>query len=316
MPVLDLSGREARWDGPELAAWARCVQAATTDSRRSTKGHPLARTLTAILDLPGVPFVTAGVRSTIATLATLRRVIVVERPGFGEIPRLFRRHGCQVVEADAASLVCAAEDPRQSLVWVTSPCRNPDGWCLDDDTAAELGDFVDAGGLVVQNESYRWFTASPGPRVHGAVLVGSLHKLAGSWSRLGWLMADVEPGLAADLPYLGPPALWQSAWCRFLADDAFGVLVERARRSTDLAGRARDLLHATPGHGPVALVSTPPDIPWPDRLAELGMRANPGTAFGATAQQFRLSFVGVDAAEVRWADVRRLADALSAPAPR
>jgi DNA-binding transcriptional MocR family regulator len=155
----------------------------------------------------------------------------------------------------------------------------------------------------VCNETYRCFgpVTPPAATGHGRFAVGSFHKLAGGWARLGWLVGPVAGPLTVALRSAGPPTPWQAAWSGFAKRGGLDRLVERARGIGALTARAATVLGggrdrgpdgaAPPVSGASLLVEVPGD-PVRRLREELGVLANPGPDFGAPAGTARLSFLG------------------------
>lgn len=233
---LDLTGRPAVWAAGTRQLWRRSLSDAMRDDSRdyappSAGVAELREVLRVELSLSQPPLVTAGVRAAVLGLAALGRRVFVEQPTYLGVPRTFERMGAQVTVCPLAEALAAVGPPEGGLIWLTSPGRNPDGWSLTPELIGQLSTFIDAGGLVVQNETYRWFGAE-GLYVPGAIRVGSLSKLAGGWSRIGWLaLPDDGPvplPLAGYLSAATPPTHWQLAWARFAAAGGLAALRETA----------------------------------------------------------------------------------------
>jgi DNA-binding transcriptional MocR family regulator len=311
--LIDLTGREPTWSAASRRTWTQALRDTAEEFDVSTRNHPLGEALRGLLGLAETPFVTAGVRAVIPVLASLGRRVVVESPTFADVPRLFRRHGCAVTVGPLARAVDIAVPAERHLIWVTSPGRNPDGGGPCARTIEALARFQRAGGMVVQNESYRWYVREP-DRIAAAVVVGSLHKLAGGWSRLGWMSGPLPEPLRADLPYQGPPAHWQSAWARFIATDGLRPLVATAWGVNELTARVAGAVRGDPGpawsgSGPSLLLRLPGDDPAGALCSRLGIAANPGSSFHAGPDTARLCLTGWSAGELDWErirDIRRL----------
>lgn len=309
--LIEVSGAEPLWPTTATRLWTTALRQSVDDHRLSTKNHPLGDLLGDRLDLARPPFITSGVRAVIPTLASLQRRVVVETPTFADVPRLFRRHGCEVELGPLDQVVRRSEPAGRHLIWLTSPGRNPDGAEVTPALADALARFQADGGLVVQNETYRWHCRDA-VRIPGAIAVGSLGKLAGSWCRLGWLAGELPTPLAADLPFQGPPAFWQSAFARLIQNGGLDLLVHAAREVGSLTRQVAATIRgdgklAWSGDGPSLLVriaacTDPVEV----LRAELGLVANPGPAFHAAADAVRLCFTGRTAADVDWERIRAI----------
>ncbi|MDX8033823.1 pyridoxal phosphate-dependent aminotransferase [Lentzea sp. BCCO 10_0856] len=286
--MLDLTGGQLPWPDDLRALWTDCLARAChgamdrTPPWRGVAG--LSEVLGELLEVPDHVYVTSGVRALIPAFTLLGRKVIVERPTYDGVPAAFRRCGADVELGDLTDALDA--DPARHLVWLTSPGRNPDGWTLTEELAGEFGAWVARGGVVVQNETYRWF-AGDGPRVPGAHLIGSFNKLAGGWSRTGWLAGSADGPLGAYLRTGTPPTPWQAAWAAF-ADRGLPLLLERARKTGEITKRVAALT-GTSARGASVLV--PVSAEW---LRERGVAAGPGPAFHAPEHTARLSFLGCD----------------------
>lgn len=296
---LNLTGTPRAWP-PDLQR--RWIEALSDASRgplpvRSPpwRGHAdFAAVLGDVLGLGSV-YVTAGVRALIPAFALTGRTVVVERPGFAGIREIFEHCGARVVSAPLDAALESAAPAGEHLIWITSPGRNPDGWSLDEVEVGALEEFIGRGGMVVQNETYR-FHCGGGLRVPGAYLVGSFAKLAGPWARTGWISDASIPPVHALLRSGAPSTPWQAAWARFASSGGLAELLRHARRigrntvhaARSLAGRSEGWLP----EGASLLVDLPAADAVGHLLRTLGIRAGAGLDFDATEHQVRLSFLG------------------------
>jgi DNA-binding transcriptional MocR family regulator len=289
--LIDLSGAAPVWPDEARWLWARCsapVQNLDGLHTPRSLGEPQLRSaLGATLGLPD-PWVTPGVRVVAGAVAGCGRRIVTEVPTFLGVVDCLRAWGADVVLAGSVEeMVGTARPAPEHTLWITSPARNPDGWSLDADRAALLAEFVADGGLLVQNETYRLTTPEP-RRVPGALLVGTLHKVAGGWTRVGWAHGPCPPPVRAMLRHAGPPTAWQLVWARFVREGGLDLLVRSARRAVAEADEVRVALGAA-GCGPSLLVRAPgQDVH--GLLQGLDVTAGAGPAFAAAADTARLMF--------------------------
>ncbi|MEU8727353.1 MULTISPECIES: pyridoxal phosphate-dependent aminotransferase [Streptomyces] len=304
----DLTGAPYRWPDDLVELWRRCLRRAACDpgwdARPPWQGDPeLRAALGAVLGLSvaaGGPLVSSGIRPLVAPFALLGRRVVVERPSFLGVVTAFERCGARVLQADLREALRIARPAREHLLWITSPWRNPDGWSLDRAAADRLAGFVADGGVLVQNETYRFFTPpglrAEGLRVPGAFVAGSMTKAAGPWARLGWLHGHtVPPQVEAHLRAAAPPAVWQRAWARFAADGGVERLLERCRAVAALTAHASAVSGARQHGGASVLVRLGIEEPVDHLLREHGLRVGDGQDFGAPAGTVRLCFLGCPA---------------------
>jgi DNA-binding transcriptional MocR family regulator len=256
--------------------------------------------------------ITASVRAAAVSYARRYADVLVERPGYPGVPAALADSRARVRFASWAELANGGW-PVPSVLWLTSPHRNPDGACLDAGLHAGLRRQVLDGHRVVVNSAYCWFGQGPAA-LEGADLVGSLHKLAGVSARIGWVHS--EDYFAAAVPELlggTPSRVWQNAWGRFLARGGLELLaaglVSRSRAAAGaFTARMREL--AGPDFpqvdGPHQLLELAAGIGEDTalrRLAGLGYAVAAGAAFGGPRPAVRVSFLGVDAEQAtRFAD--------------
>ncbi|MCK1798983.1 pyridoxal phosphate-dependent aminotransferase [Streptomyces sp. XM4193] len=302
-----MTGAAHRWPEDLAQLWRRCLHRAAGepgwDTRPPWRGDPgLRAALGAVLELPGAeggPLVTSGIRPLVAPFALLGRTVVVERPSYLGVVTAFERCGARVLRAELEEALRIARPAREHLLWITSPWRNPDGWSLDRATADRLAEFVADGGVLVQNETYRFFTTgatADALRVPGAFVAGSMTKAAGPWARLGWLHGDtVPPQIEAHLRAAAPPTVWQRAWSRFAEDGGFRRLLERCRTVAALTAHASALSGHRPHGGASVLLRLDVREPVEHLRREHGLRVGDGQDFGAPAGTVRLCFLGCPA---------------------
>jgi DNA-binding transcriptional MocR family regulator len=306
-PGADLGGAQPRWPEEAVELWAGCAAAAArrVDLWRvpAPRGEDLLREqLGTALDLdPGRLTVVGSVRAAAVTYARRHGRIVLERPGWRGLTAALAGSRARVHRAGTEALA-GADWPAGSVLWLTSPHRNPDGGTLDSGLVAGLAAQLRAGLRVVLDEAYGWFGA--GPRVPGADLVGSLHKLGGVGTRIGWVhSADFFAGAVPELVGSTPSPVWQQAWGRFLA--AGGLELLRAAVVTPALAAAAGFTAALRAYDPAAvavpgphrLIRLPSGVTEPEalrRLAAGGWSVGPGAAFDVGFPALRASFLGVD----------------------
>jgi DNA-binding transcriptional MocR family regulator len=309
--MYDLTGVAPPWPTELQRGWADAVREAAASERawHSPRGRGEPLLVEMLADLLGVRTdevtVVTGVRAAAVVLGRCRRVAFVERPTFAEIPRILATGGADVRLTTWPELADALDqDPCQSLAWITSPARNPDGASLDPVLTGRLAEASDRGAIVVHNEINRWYGDPPAARIAlPAVRVGSLSKLAGGGARVGWVVhapAEADPALRQ----IAPPTQWQRAWAALLQRVSWSVLIEaltgpvvRAREAflAALDEPVRRLLNRA---GPTTLLplgTMAEEEAW-SLLAARGLRTGRGRDFACPCPSLRLAFTGLDPA--------------------
>lgn len=301
----DFSGAQPSWPAEAVELWSGCAAEAARDTALwrapAPAGDDQLRTrLGAEFGLdPAHLTVVAGARAVALTYGRCTRRVLVERPTFLGLSPMLRAHGARVRHFGWADIPVPEPD---TTVLVTSPCRNPDGATLDGPTREVLEGLCRKGVHVAVNGAYVWFDRQS-PRVAGADLFVSLHKLAGVGARLGFVFSEsfFERGVP-EIASTGPPPVWQRAWARFLARDGLRLL-EAHIVSTTLAA-ARVFLETLAGEGAEPLPpATGPNLllPLPSgtdedsalaALAERGFLVSAGRHFASAAPAIRVTFTG------------------------
>jgi DNA-binding transcriptional MocR family regulator len=167
--------------------------------------------------------ITASLRAAALTYARQASHIVLERPTFLGAWEVLRA-GQARVEQRTWEEILAGSMPAGATVWVTSPARNPDGRTLTAAETTRLAELLDSGHPLVVNETYRWFGPAAA-RVPGADAVGTLHKLVGVGSRIGWVASPTYFDSAfPEMLGTTPSRVWQRAWGLFLLRGGFELL--------------------------------------------------------------------------------------------
>lgn len=239
--------------------------------------------------------VTGGVRAAAAAFAewAAGRHADIESPTFADVRQLFRRG-----DAEGAGV--------NPFVWVTTPCRNPDGRTLDAQECDRLSRMTAAGATVIVNEIYRWFRPAF-PRVVRGVRVGSLAKIAGGGMRVGWIVNPPDDEvLVRLLAAAAPPTHWQHAVADFVTRGGLDILAASAVFRPRAA--AQIFRHEAPP-GAVADACDPASPHLLLRVAcekcavsameSYGVRCGAGSAFVAQEPSVRLSFASVGPDEAR-----------------
>jgi DNA-binding transcriptional MocR family regulator len=266
----------------------------------------------------GRTHVTGGVRSFASAWAGRTRTAIVEQPSFSEIPEILAKAGPVRRESWERMAQAAAESAEPATVWLTTPARNPDGRSLDSDGLDVLEGLARAGHSVVVNQIYRWFEpAVPAPA--GVWTVTSLAKLCGGGSRIGWAVSPTDDPTDVALRACAPATVWQRAWASFLSERVVAALrADCVEPSVDARAACVDRLAQLlgwelPGAGLSVVLACSRPAPLDSaaggdssseagelsRLAEAGILASPGAAFGMPVASIRLAFSGVDAAQAR-----------------
>jgi DNA-binding transcriptional MocR family regulator len=301
--LIRLDGQRAAWPPEAVELWRSSFRAAASDvgdagyRPEPAIGDPLLRaTVREVLDLDTDDLlITSGVRASCRAIAALHPRAFVERPTFLGVPEALELAGCDVELLEWEELVAGDGAAAGALVWITSPTRNPDGADLLADYAELLGE---REGDVVQNEVNRWFTADV-RRVDGATVVGSLHKLAGPGSQIGWVAGPLAPRLNLDL-LASPPGLWQRSWARFIRSGGLEILRERLAVAVDARRRFEAISGLGGGNGPFLfrrLHGATSEEGAVAALASRGVSVGPGSAFGSATPALRFCFTGVEVHE-------------------
>src|SRR5437773_1097141 len=130
--MINLSGRQGEWPGSAATLWSECVSVATAGDRPwRTAPVEGEETLREALGLelgvkPETLMVTSGVRAAAVALGRSLGRVLVETPGFADIPGVLKDCGCDVALSTWADMVGHPQH-NPSSYWITSPCRNPDG---------------------------------------------------------------------------------------------------------------------------------------------------------------------------------------------
>lgn len=304
--AVDLTGVPPSWGSAPAAAWRTALERAaheiTPAQAPDRFGDPLLREqLARRTGLPAEELIiTGGVRVAAAALLADARVVVVERPTFADVPRALEARGAVVVRAAWADLPTAVRGA--DAVWVTPVRRNPDGLDLGRDAAARVAAALPEHGRAVWDTAFAWCTdpgepgdpGSPPARTH---VVGSLHKLAGPGSRLGWVrLAEPDVARHRALWATAPSPTWQRSWGHLLASGALDVLRDELRgrlREASAAFRGAAGLPVADRAAPHLLLPVDDETTAVAALRRRGVLVGPGSAFDAPGPSVRVSLLGV-----------------------
>lgn len=305
--MIDLTGTFPPWPEEAARLWESCARHAAAQAELwrfpAPQGDDLLREqLGRVLGLdPSGLTITASVRAAALTYARLEPEIALERPTFPGVARALSESRARLVMGEWDALLRDQPVPGP-LLWLTSPFRNPDGATLTDDDRAALQRRAAAGQHVVINGAYLWYASSV-PAVAGADLVGSLHKLGGIGTRLGWVhSATYFDRAVPELLGTTPSPVWQRAWGLFLQRGGPDILrrnlVEPALVS---AAAFRGSLSAKTGSaGPHCVLPLAPGVTEQQAIGQLedrGFRLCPGQDFFCLRPAVRVAFLGVCTAD-------------------
>lgn len=304
---VDLTGPMGAWPPGERQLFERCWQAALAEpgvwSTAPRTGLPrLREALARELGLKvGELAVGTGVRAQSAEMLADAESLIIEHPTFSDIPQLARERGVTVLARTWEEILAGDDVSGNTVVWITSPARNPDGRTLTPAEARRLDELASNCRRVVVNQTYHW-VAPQAPRPRDAVLLGSLHKIAGGGSAVGWQSTPggAGPGRPAGG---GPPTAWQLAWAAFAEQGGLRPLAEHALQAPSLrCRRFADSLRLPAGvrllcgEGPSLLLAFSRHLDEHtvcSAFARCGLKVGAGSAFGWRGTAVRMSFTGV-----------------------
>jgi DNA-binding transcriptional MocR family regulator len=300
--LLDLTGASALWAEPLLRLWRacteRCLRELDPSMRAPRDGDELLRReLSAYLGTdPSTLTVTSGVRAAAGALARQCSEVVVERPTFLGVADVLTRQGIRVRFAAWESL--AEQLLPASGIWITSPCRNPDGRTPDAALLASLAALASQGHRVLCDTAFSWF--QPQQQLPPAFTrLGTMHKLAGPGARLGWVTStDLPQSARAELGAGAPPWQWQRTWGYFIGAGGLAMMCAR----TELTMAARSAFLSTLGDRSADLSGAGPNVLLQVALAgesavtalrRHGVAVSVGSAFGAGTHSVRVCLDGI-----------------------
>ena len=152
---------------------------------------------------PEQVLITSGARAAMTLLvAHLRpRAAVVESPTYHGILGIVRRPGCRLVPVpvtgegwDTGRLAAAFNRAQGGIALLVPDFHNPTGAQMDSQTRAQVAALAAKSGVtVIADEIMRDLDLrdppAPGPRIRGAIIVGSLSKTIWSGLRIAWIRA-------------------------------------------------------------------------------------------------------------------------------
>ncbi|HEY7484441.1 MAG TPA: aminotransferase class I/II-fold pyridoxal phosphate-dependent enzyme [Streptosporangiaceae bacterium] len=304
--LIDLSGPQPFWPVEATRLWQDCLhRAGGVESLLRTAplagDEPLREEIGREFGLDArLITVVSGVRAAALCYGRCHRHITLERPTFLGVVPILTAHGAVLAHASWEEITAGASDP-SGLLWLTSPCRNPDGATLTPEQREALEAMARAGRRIIVNGTYVWFH-SAFPPVRGADLVVSFHKLAGVGGRLGFVYGErFAEEAVPELTASSPPATWQRSWALFLRQGGLEPL--RAANVTAVE-RAAELFGAgLPGlavKGPSVLIPVPAPLSEDEfvrELAEEGFKVLQGRHFAAPWPAIRVNFAAARPAE-------------------
>jgi DNA-binding transcriptional MocR family regulator len=321
LPATDLSGAQPPWPAEAHRLWRDCVARAVYQEDLWLTPAPfgedlLREQLGRVLGLdPAVLTITASVRAAALTYGRCDPFIALERPTFPGVVRALRDSRARVELRPWAELL-TGDLPAGATIWVTTPCRNPDGASLAAAGWTALRGRLAAGHRVVVNAAYGWYATglANAPAAPGADIIGSLHKLGGHGARLGWVCSrDYAERAVPELLGTTPPRVWQHAWGEFLRADGLILLAGQCvAPALGAAAAFRDRLASEHGRRPPSFSGPQLLLPLADgsteqealdQLGSQGFRLCGAEAFFADVPALRASFLGVGQEEAaRFAD--------------
>jgi DNA-binding transcriptional MocR family regulator len=243
--MTDFSGSPFPWPAQAVALWADCAGRAARQADLWTVPAPrgddvLREVLAGLLHRdPDQITIVASLRAAALTYARRFPEITVERPTYPGLLPVFSAARVRLLTWDEMTGPArAGGEQARSLLWLTSPCRNPDGATLSPAERSALQAKAASGARVVVNATYTWFSPDQA-LVPGADTVGSLHKLRGVGARIGWVASphffdEAVPELLGTTP----SRVWQRAWGLFLRDGGMAMLADACLRPVTRAAEA------------------------------------------------------------------------------
>ena len=242
--LIDLSGRQPQWSESIVCRWQKSHESALHDSDVwRTPPHEgdlvLRQALGEILedDFANI-IITTGVRSAAFSLVHHGDTVYHECPTFSGTVQALESAGA-IVKLREWKQMASPSSLRENdhFIWITSPCRNPDGVTLSSEAIARFSELNREKTLIVINETYRWYGKTK-DKIPNSIHVGSFSKIASGGSRLGWIRgSSVGPEFLARHHSL-PPMLWQRTWAYFLKDGGLWLLMEHIVKRAEAAHRA------------------------------------------------------------------------------
>lgn len=304
---IDLSGRQPVWPETARGLLQSCQSIAINDrdvwQTPPQFGDLLLRQMLALTleDDPANIIVTTGVRAAAFILAHANVHVFHESPGYSDVVFALKAAGASVELFNWAQVNSLPLQDKRSIIWITSPCRNPDGISLPPTIFAQLSNLTEHNCTVLINETYRWYS-TPQQIVPNAVYVGSFSKVASGGIRVGWIRGT---GIALRIfrrHYALPPMLWQRTWAYFLQKGGHELLLDHMVRQTEAAQQAflatagKDIPQWNNVKGPSILYYLPSldeDAAVRDCLAQ-GLVVLPGRNFLTAKPAIRLCFTDIE----------------------
>ncbi len=305
--IIDLTGQFPDWAPPlrrDLARALRSVPRSVATLQRGWQSEALVAGIEGLYgEFEGAVVLTTGVRNGISAIASQRTTVSVETPTFAPLVRLSER----IVENVLVTPVVPFDT---ELHVVVSPCRNPDGYTRSETDLNRLAKATHRqGGRLVQDLIFLpWAPKERGNITrYGGIEIGSLSKLFGPQSSIGWIHSKPEDSLPSIVTApLCPSAIQQELFAYMLQTPSIrDHLASFVEQSTAARMAFEEELQATQPirelHGPSLLLNC--DIPGEiaaDYLVKNHMiGASPGKFFYAEDNSLRASFTNVSVKKAR-----------------
>ncbi|MBA4376477.1 MAG: hypothetical protein C0401_09945 [Anaerolinea sp.] len=242
--LIDLSGRQPQWPESIVCRWQKSHESALRDSDVwRTPPHEGDLVLRQILgeiledDFNNI-IITAGVRSAAFSLVCHGDIVYHEYPTFRGTVQALESAGAIVELREWREMASTSSlQENNHFIWITSPCRNPDGVTLSSRAITRFSQLNQRKALIVINETYRWYGKTT-DQIPNSIRVGSFSKIASGGSRLGWIRGSCIGAEFLTRHHSLPPMLWQRTWAYFLKAGGLCLLMEHIVKRAEAARRA------------------------------------------------------------------------------